>query len=210
MNWQPIRTPLSCGCGAKFSVEHAPLRHNEIRDLTANLLTEVCSNISTEPDPITGETLRGATSNSQPGVRLDVAANGFWGGRFQKTYLDVRPFRPSIQPYSLLPQTWETCLRAKDKRNRKCIIHPTRSLCHRRSCSRSDHFLKRPTRNEMASTLLLHPVLATLPPKFLSTKISDPVHSWGPIKRRSSHQDTAPYGSGYVRTPIQLNSAPPT
>ncbi len=22
-NWQPIRTPLSCGCGAKFSVEHA-------------------------------------------------------------------------------------------------------------------------------------------------------------------------------------------
>ncbi len=49
-NWQPIRTPLLCGCGAKFSVEHIlscpkdgfpSLRHNEIRDLTANLLTEV-------------------------------------------------------------------------------------------------------------------------------------------------------------------------
>ena len=109
-NWQPIRTPLSCCCGAidrrrklpssiyggaKFSVEHVlscpkggfpSLRHNEIRDLTANLLTEVCSNVSIEPElqPITGEALRGATSNSQPGARLDVAANGFWGGRFQK------------------------------------------------------------------------------------------------------------------------------
>ncbi len=87
-NWQPIRTLLSCGCGAKFSVEQVlscpkggfpSLRHNEIRDLTANLLTEVCSNVSIEPElqPITGEALRGATSNSQPGARLDVAANGF-------------------------------------------------------------------------------------------------------------------------------------
>ncbi len=33
------------------------------------------------------------------------------------------------------------------------------------------------TRNEMGSTLLLHPVLATLPPKFIFTKISNPVHS---------------------------------
>ena len=104
-NWQPIRAPLACGCGAKFSVDHATycpkggfpsLRHNEIRDLTAHLLTEVCSNISTEPElqTVTGEVLRGATSNSQPGARLDVAANGFWGGRFQKTYLDVRVFNP--------------------------------------------------------------------------------------------------------------------
>ena len=104
-NWQPIRTPLSCCCGAKFSVEHVlscpkggfpSLRHNEIRDVTANFLTEVCSNVSIEPElqPITGEALRGATSNSQPGARLDVAANGFWGGRFQKTYLDVRVFNP--------------------------------------------------------------------------------------------------------------------
>ncbi len=82
-NWQPT---LSCGCGAKFSVEHVlscpkggfpSIWHNEIRDLTANLLTEVCSNVSTEPElqPITGEALRGTTSNSQPGARLDVA---FW------------------------------------------------------------------------------------------------------------------------------------
>ncbi len=57
-----------------------------------------------ELQPITGEALRGATSNSQPGARLDVAANGFWGGRFQKTYLDVRvfnPFAPSNSHFNL-------------------------------------------------------------------------------------------------------------
>ena len=72
------------------------IRHNEIRDLTANLLTEVCSDVCVEPElqPITGETLTGATSNAQDGARLDIAANGFWGGRFERTYFDVRVFNP--------------------------------------------------------------------------------------------------------------------
>ena len=62
-----------------FSIEHALscpkggfpiLRHNEIRELTANLLTEVCHKVSIEPDlqPLTGESLRGASSI---GARLD-------------------------------------------------------------------------------------------------------------------------------------------
>ena len=70
--------------------------HNEIRDLTANLLTEVCSDVRIEPDlqPLTGDVLTGASSNSQDGARLDIAANGFWGGRYQRTYLDVRVFNP--------------------------------------------------------------------------------------------------------------------
>lgn len=104
-NWQPLHTPSMCGCGAKFSVEHAlscpkggfpSLRHNEIRDLTANLLTEVCSDVCIEPElqPITGEALTGASSNTQDGARLDIAANGFWGGRFERTYFDVRVFNP--------------------------------------------------------------------------------------------------------------------
>ena len=104
-NWPPLHTPSTCGCGAKFSVEHAlscpkggflSIRHNEIRDLTANLLTEVCNDVCIKPDlqPITGELLTGATSNAQDGARLDIAANGFWGGRFERTYLDVRVFNP--------------------------------------------------------------------------------------------------------------------
>jgi len=47
--WSPQQTPMYCVCGASFTVEHAlscprggfPIvRHNEIRDVTANLLTE--------------------------------------------------------------------------------------------------------------------------------------------------------------------------
>ena len=43
---------------------------------------------------MTPDQLNGASANSQDGARLDVSANGVWGGRFQKTYFDVRVFNP--------------------------------------------------------------------------------------------------------------------
>ena len=84
-----LRIPSNCTCGVKFSVEHAlscskggfpSIRHNEIRDLTANLLTEVCNDVCIKLglQPIDGEGL-----TDQDGARLDIAANGFWGGRFE-------------------------------------------------------------------------------------------------------------------------------
>ena len=102
-NWQPLRTPSTCAYSTKFSIEHAlscpkggfpSIRHNEVRDLTANLLTEVCSDVCIEPDlqPVEGEVLSGSSSNTQDGARLDIAANGFWGGRFERTFFDVRVF----------------------------------------------------------------------------------------------------------------------
>lgn len=104
-NWQPLQAPSTCACGTKFSIEHAlscpkggfpSIRHNEIRDLTADLLTEVCSDVCIEPDlqPVGGEVLSGSSSNTQDGARLDIAANGFWGGRFERTFFDVRVFNP--------------------------------------------------------------------------------------------------------------------
>ena len=50
-------------------------------DLTADLLTEV---IQIEPDlkPINGEEFTGLSTNVEDGARLNIAANGFWGGRF--------------------------------------------------------------------------------------------------------------------------------
>ena len=35
------------------------------------------------------EVLTGASSNVQDGAHLDFTANGFWGGRFERTYFDV-------------------------------------------------------------------------------------------------------------------------
>ena len=101
--WPPPGTPTHCACGANFSVEHVfscphggfpSIRHNEIRD--ANLLTEVCNDVLVEPDlqPLTGEVLTNKTSNASEGARLDVSVKGFWGGRQERTFLDVRVFNP--------------------------------------------------------------------------------------------------------------------
>ena len=88
--WSPANAPLNCACVTHFSVEHVLLcpmggypsiRHNEIRDLTADLWLEVCHNVSTEPhlQPMTGEIMSGLSANIQYGAQLDIAADGFWG-----------------------------------------------------------------------------------------------------------------------------------
>ncbi len=55
----------------------------------------MCKDVCIEPglQPVFEE-LNGATANSQPGVRLDIAANGVWGGNHERTYFDVRVFNP--------------------------------------------------------------------------------------------------------------------
>ena len=57
-NWQLNDIPWTCNCGAQVTVNHVivchmggflTIRHNEVRDMTASLLTEVCHNVATEP-----------------------------------------------------------------------------------------------------------------------------------------------------------------
>ena len=54
----PLNTASTCHCGISFSVDHAMvcsyggfpiIHHNEVCDLTATLLTEVCHNVATKP-----------------------------------------------------------------------------------------------------------------------------------------------------------------
>ena len=103
--WLPKNIPTHCSCGSTFTVEHALscpkggfpiMQHNEVRDLTANLMTEVCHDVCIEPalQPVTGELLSGAFANTDDGARLDVAASGFWGGRHERAFFDVRIFNP--------------------------------------------------------------------------------------------------------------------
>ena len=56
--WQMKNVPHHCKCGKAFSTNHAmtcpngglPIaRHNEIRDITAQWLTEVCTDVEKEP-----------------------------------------------------------------------------------------------------------------------------------------------------------------
>ncbi len=57
--------------------------------MTASLLTEVCTKVCVEPElqPVGSNQLSGLSNNTQNGARLDVSANGVWGGRFEKSFL---------------------------------------------------------------------------------------------------------------------------
>ena len=74
--------------------EFPSLRHNEIRDITADLVSEVC-HICTEPvlKPLSGESLP-TSSVCTDSARLDIAADGFWGSRNERAFFDVKVFNP--------------------------------------------------------------------------------------------------------------------
>ena len=89
--WTPANMATTCDCGKPFNVEHVMscarggfpiIRHNEICDITATLLTEVCHDVCVEPDlqPVAPGQLHvsKASANRQDGARLDMAANGVW------------------------------------------------------------------------------------------------------------------------------------
>ena len=106
--WAIKNSPSHCSCSHAFNIAHALLcptggypsiRHNEVRDITASLLMEVCHSVSIEPhlQPITGESMSHRTANTDDQSRLDIAASGFWGGRFKRAFFDVRVFNPSAQ-----------------------------------------------------------------------------------------------------------------
>ena len=42
-----------------------------------------------------GELMSRSSAINEDGARLDVAAYGFLGGRFEKAFMDVRVFNPS-------------------------------------------------------------------------------------------------------------------
>ena len=70
-----------------------------MRDITAMLLTEVCHGVMTEPhlQPLSGKSLSYRSAITEDAARLDVAMYGFWGGRFEKAFVDVRVLNPSAQ-----------------------------------------------------------------------------------------------------------------
>ena len=98
-HWEIAETPMICTCGVHFSVDHAMVcqrdgfiiqRHNELRDLEAEMLRMVCNDVEVEPvlQEVTGETLNHG-ANKAPDARLDIHARGFWE-RQRYAFFDVR------------------------------------------------------------------------------------------------------------------------
>ena len=121
-SWFPLRSPSLCACGSSFSVEYVlscpkgglpSLRHNDIRDLNASLLTEIYFQVIVEPElqPVSNpDEYFLSTSNTQDGARLDIVMDGFWVGQSEKFLVDdsmsmisILVLRQISAHYCLLP-----------------------------------------------------------------------------------------------------------
>ena len=73
-------------------------RHNELRDLEAELLNIVCNDVQIEPvlQEVSGEALNPG-SNPAPDAQLDVHARGFWEKQ-RSAFFDVRVCHPNVLP----------------------------------------------------------------------------------------------------------------
>ena len=135
--WPLSHLPSDCVCGASFTVDHAftcfhggypILRHNEIRDITAQLMSEVCPNVATEPtlQPVSNERFVHRSANTESGARLDVRAQGFWGIHHQQAYFDVRVFNPLAATNR--QSTLSTCFKSHDREKRRVYEQRVREV----------------------------------------------------------------------------------
>ena len=112
--WSLHNLPSEFVCGKPFSADHALnckiggypcIRHNQVRDLLASLMKEVCTDVRTEPElqPLAGEVFNRATTITTDEARLDIEARGFWECRQECTMFDVRVFNPCADSYRHAP-----------------------------------------------------------------------------------------------------------
>ena len=109
-SWSLTSMPTKCACGAHYDISHAfsckkggfvTQRHNELRDLTGNLLAEVCRDVCIEPplNMLTGESLSNRTANISDEARLDISARDVWT-KGQRAFFDIRVFDPKARRYN--------------------------------------------------------------------------------------------------------------
>ncbi|KAL9970442.1 hypothetical protein ACROYT_G022818 [Oculina patagonica] len=107
-DWEIDNKPTVCVCGDAFTIDHAMIcrrggfiiqRHNELRDLEADLLKMVCNDVEIEPvlQELTGERLPSG-ANTTPDARLDIHARGFWEKQ-RSAFFDVRVCHPNADSY---------------------------------------------------------------------------------------------------------------
>ena len=99
-------------------------RHNEVRDVLADAMWELLSDVEVEPRllPYRAEMLRGKTANRLPDAHVDIRARGVWT-RHQEAFFDVRVTHLKA---TLLSHTQ--------------VLHPLES--HEREKKRHIHFLR--------------------------------------------------------------------
>ena len=106
--WELKHLPHECVCKAKYNIDHAltcktggfvTLRHNEIVNVTADMLSMVCKDIRKEPALST-------TPDSIDELWSEIIVRSFWQ-RLQKTIVDVRAFYYRNQSLATTMKTME-------------------------------------------------------------------------------------------------------
>ena len=101
--WRVPNTPSHCQCGKENDLDHTLScpkggyiikRHNKVRDLEAELMREVCTDVKTEPRllPLANDQI--VRGNIADNARLDVSGVGVWAP-MERTFLDVRITHPN-------------------------------------------------------------------------------------------------------------------
>ena len=101
--WQPACLPSHCACGYVFSISHAPscsrvavlsIRHNQIRDLTAEPLVKVYPSVAVALvlQTLTGKRFALRTANIQDDARLDIKAQDFCDCSKRSAFFDIKVF----------------------------------------------------------------------------------------------------------------------
>ena len=137
--WRPPILPANCVCGKHFTIEYAlscpcggfpSIRHSELRDLTAQFLTETCHSVGIEPplQPLVDEHLRHQTANREDGARLDIVAKNFWGHDRQNAYFDVRVFNSYARSHRV--NTLAQCYKRNEQENKRSYEERIREVEH--------------------------------------------------------------------------------
>ena len=83
------------------------MRHNALRDLNAELQSEICKDVIIEPSllPVNNEEISGTSANR---AAPDISSRGLWS-TFQRTFFDVRVMHPNAPSYmdSSLPSLYQ-------------------------------------------------------------------------------------------------------
>ena len=108
--WSLTKFPHHCYCGKAFIDDHAmvcptgefpTIRPNEIRDLTASLLTEVCYNVTIEPClwPLNGVSFSHRALPMLRMVLMLMLRQGISGRLTRMPFFVVRVFYPNASSY---------------------------------------------------------------------------------------------------------------
>ena len=202
-NWHPTHLPTKCACGQAFSVNHAmdcrtggfpTRRQNEIRDITAEIMSEVCCNVMIEPQlqSLSGETFRRKTTKTEDNACLDISADAFWGTEKQRAFFDVRISNPNAQSYQ--NANLNAIYQRQEKEKRRLYEERVTevemgsftplvlSSHHKGNGQVNDHSLQKTrlaTCNKAPTAIQPNNGLATLLPRILFTQIHHHCHQGG-------------------------------